>query len=82
MNHVCQLVKCHQEHMKEKKKADDILHCTVHSYQSKEVGQLGLDNTLARKSLSPFAYKTLFSRAAKYTSFLTSETQDDGSVKV
>ena len=68
--------------MKERKKADDIVHCTVHSYQLKEEGQQGLNNMSARKSLSVFAYNTLYSRAAKYASFLTSETQDNESVKI
>ena len=82
MDHTCELVKRQQEHMKEKKKTDDILHCSVHNYRSKLIGQKGMDDTAARKSLSSYAYTELYQRAAKYARYLTSELETDGSVSV
>ena len=82
MDHTCELVKRQQEHMKEMKKADDILHCSVHSYRSKLNGQKGMDDTLARKSLSTYAYTELYKTAAKFANYLTSELETDGSVSV
>ena len=54
----------------------------MHNYVSQEQGQAGLDDTVAKKSLSVYAYKTLYSRAAKFAKFRTSERQLDGSVIV
>ena len=82
MDHVCALVKREAEKIKTLKKADDLLHCRVHNYQSAQEGQTALDDVIAKKVLSNYAYKHLYTRAAKYASYLTSELLDDGSTNV
>ena len=82
MDHICHLVKRQAEHTKIKKKRDDEWHCRAHGYTSKEIGQRGVDDTAAKKALSSYAYNELYTRAAKYACFLTSEVEPDGSVTV
>ena len=82
MDHVCYLVKREAEKMKSMKQKDDLLHCRVHNYQSVEQGQRALDDVLAKKSLSVYAYNNLYTRASKYAAYLTSEVLDDGSTNV
>ena len=59
-----------------------MLHCRVHNYQSAEEGQRALDDVIAKKSLSNYAYNNLYTRAAKYASYLTSDLLEDGSTNV
>ena len=82
MNHVCQLVKREAQKMKEKKKADDELYCRIHNYKSKFQGQKGQIEVQARKCLTNYAFKELFSKASRHASYLTYKVQSDGSTKI
>jgi hypothetical protein len=82
MDNVCALVKRETQKIKSLKKADDLLHCRVHDYQSAEEGQRALDDVIAKQSLSKHAYDNLYTRAAKYASYLKSELLEDGSTNV
>lgn len=82
MAHICELIKRQAEHQKQMKKKDDELHCSYTGYVSKHSGRRGTDDIEAKKSLSVYAYKRLYSRAANYAYFLTSVIEADGSVSI
>ena len=73
MTHSSKLLKRAQEHAKVRTKEDNRSQVNVYKYVSTEEGQIGVDDTLAKNSLSPYAYKMLYIPTSKRASFLQSE---------
>ena len=63
--HLAALLNRQAEYSKVKKREEDRLHVSTLKYMIKEFGQAGLEDTLAKKSVSMFAYFTLYVNAAK-----------------
>jgi len=82
MYHLAALLNRQAEHSKVKKREEDRLHVSTLKYISKESGQAGLEDTQAKKSLSVFAYSTLYVEAAKKSLNLQSYKEDDGSTTI
>ena len=83
MVHASQLMKRAQEHSKQRKEQDNRSQVNVYKYTSKLLGQLGIDDTLARKSLSPYAYKMLYLPSSQRASYMMSDINTcDNSINV
>ena len=67
MAHTGALMKRQAEHSKQHKRQEDKLHAQSLKYKSKMVGQQGVDDQIAKKCLSMYAYKELYAYAARYS---------------
>ena len=65
MTHSSRLLKRAQEHAKVRTKEDNKSQVNCYKYVSQEQGQLGVDDALAKKSLSPYCYKIHYVTSSK-----------------
>ena len=75
MTHISQLMKRAQDHAKKRKQLDNRACVLSHKYSSIHDGQLGIDDALAKKNLSPYAYKQLYLPATQRSLFLQSKVE-------
>jgi len=82
MEHMQKLITRQQDHVKKKRKEEDQLHVQTYKYKSNILGQAGIDDCVAKKVLSAYAYKELFCKAQKQSQYLESREEEDGTVHI
>ena len=82
MYHLAALINRQAQHSKGKKREEDRFHVSALKYMSKESGQVGIEDTLAKNKLSVFAYSTLYVKAAKKSLNLQHGLNDDGPTSI
>ena len=71
-----------QEHFKAKKTKADALYVASFKFKSKCSGQQGIDEVIAKRNLSTFAFKELFQKSYMKSQFLQSCVENDGSMSI
>ena len=83
MRYLSQLLKRAQDHSKKRRETDNRSQVAAYKYVSSVEVQIGIDDIVAKKALSPYAYKMLYIPASKASLFLQSDVnQDDKSTNV
>jgi len=80
--HFSELMLRQQNHTKVKKAEEDDLYVKSYKYISKRDGQFGIDEVIARKSFSSYAFNILFQGIIEGSLWLQSFVQDDGKILI
>ena len=82
MEHKSFLMQRQQDHAKMRKADEDALHVQCFKFKSQREGQLGVDEVVAKKNLSGYAYREIFQTVRSRAEWLQFFVNDDGSASI